>query len=130
MGSNPSQPYFYLEGIIMSDSNQEAELFFKDLFDFSDVPLYDFIRKYSAINLILLIRHCGYDRKTLAKELKMKPKHLNKILSGDRNLSLKDINKISDHLGYTFDIVFHNKDYPNPTQPWQIDKELSSNTLT
>ena len=78
MGSNPSQPYFYLEGIIMSDSNQEAELFFKDLFDFSDVPLYDFIREYSAINLILLIRHCGYDRKTLAKELKMKPKHLNK----------------------------------------------------
>ena len=130
MGSNPSQSYFYLEGIIMSDSNQEAELFFKDLFDFSDVPLYDFIRKCSAINLILLIRHCGYDRKTLAKELKMKPKHLNKILSGDRNLSLKDINKISDHLGYTFDIVFHNKDYPNPTQPWQIDKELSSNTLT
>lgn len=114
----------------VNKENEEASIFLRDLFDFSDVPLYCFIQEYSAINIILLMRHCGYDRKTLAKELKMKPRHLNKILSGDKNLSLKDICKISEHLGYTFDIVFHNKDYPNPTQPWQIDKELSSNTLT
>lgn len=76
-----------------------------------------------ANNLIFLLRHSGVSRSELAKRLNWKKSRVSRVLSGDVNLTLKTISAISDELGYAFDIVFYNQNYPKPKQPWKIDKE-------
>lgn len=76
-----------------------------------------------ASHLVGLLRHSNISRAELALQLGWKKSRVTKVLSGDENLTIKTITAIAEQLGYDFDIVFHNKNYEKPKQPWQIDRE-------
>lgn len=86
-----------------------------------------------AADLAILLHHSGLSRADIAKKLGWKKGRVTRILSGDQNLTIKTISQFVEALGYTFDVVFYNKAYPKPKQPWQIDKALKASitpTLT
>lgn len=76
-----------------------------------------------ASHLIGLLRHHKISRSELAQKLGWPKARVTKVLSGDVNLTLKTITAITHKLGYDFDVVFHNKNYEKPKQPWQIDRD-------
>lgn len=76
-----------------------------------------------ASHLIGLLRHHKISRSELAQRLGWSKGRVTKVLSGDVNLTIKTITTITHELGYDFDIVFHNKNYERPKQPWQIDRD-------
>lgn len=76
-----------------------------------------------ASHLVGLLRHRKISRAELAKDLGWSKGRVTKVLSGDENLTIKTITTITSKLGYDFDIIFHNKNYEKPKQPWQIDRE-------
>lgn len=76
-----------------------------------------------ASHLIGLLRHCNISRSELARELGWKKSRVTKVLSGDENLTIKTITIITQKLGYDFDVIFHNKNYEKPKQPWRIDRD-------
>ncbi len=76
-----------------------------------------------ASHLVGLLRHHKISRADLAKKLGWSKGRVTKVLSGDVNLTIKTITTITEKLGYDFDIVFHNKNYERPKQPWQIDRD-------
>lgn len=76
-----------------------------------------------AVDLVFLLKHSGLSRKELADKLNCPKSRITKILSGDENLTIKTITQVAEVLGYAFDVVFYNKNYPRPKQPWQIDRE-------
>lgn len=76
-----------------------------------------------ASHLVGLLRHSQISRSELALKLGWSKGRVTKVLSGDMNLTLKTIATITHKLGYDFDVVFHNKKYEKPKQPWQIDRE-------
>lgn len=77
----------------------------------------------TANRLVFLLKHSGLSRAELARKLGWKKSRVSKVLSGDMNLTIKTITAISEALEYDFEVVFYNKDYPKPKQPWQIDRE-------
>lgn len=76
-----------------------------------------------ASHLIGLLRHNKISRSELAQKLGWSKGRVTKVLSGDVNLTIKTITTITEKLGYDFEVVFHNKNYEKPKQPWQIDRE-------
>lgn len=93
-------------------------------FDFiDDLEPEDIQKEVVAANLSMLLVHTKCRRSELAKALGYKKSRVSRILSGDENLTLKTMTKVADSLGYTFDVVFYNKSYPKPKQPWEIDRE-------
>lgn len=76
-----------------------------------------------ASHLVGLLRHRKISRSDLAQQLGWSKGRVTKVLSGDVNLTIKTITTITEKLGYDFDIVFHNKNYEKPKQPWQIDRD-------
>ncbi|MDN5638164.1 MAG: helix-turn-helix domain-containing protein [Staphylococcus equorum] len=76
-----------------------------------------------ASHLVGLLRHQNISRSELAKDLGWSKSRVTKVLSGDENLTIKTMTMITQKLGYDFDIIFHNKNYEKPKQPWQIDRE-------
>lgn len=76
-----------------------------------------------ASHLVGLLHHCKVSRSELAKELGWKKSRVTKVLSGDENLTIKTITAITHKLGYDFDVIFHNKNYEKPKQPWRIDRD-------
>ncbi|MCU4406474.1 helix-turn-helix domain-containing protein [Acinetobacter junii] len=76
-----------------------------------------------ASHLVGLLRHSNMSRAELAAQLGWKKSRVTKVLSGDENLTIKTITAITQQLGYDFDVVFHNKNYEKPKQPWQVDRE-------
>jgi transcriptional regulator with XRE-family HTH domain len=76
-----------------------------------------------ASHLVGLLRHKKISRSELAKELGWRKSRVTKVLSGDENLTIKTMTVITQKLGYDFDVIFHNKNYDKPKQPWQIDRE-------
>ena len=83
-----------------------------------------------ASSLVSLLKHNGSSRAQLAGKLDCKRNRVTRILSGDENLTLKTITSVAEALGYAFDVVFYNKDYPKPKQPWTIDKENRKITIS
>lgn len=79
-----------------------------------------------ASHLVGLLRHHKISRSELAQNLGWSKGRVTKVLSGDVNLTIKTISTITQELGYDFDVVFHNKNYEKPKQPWQIDRERAS----
>ena len=79
-----------------------------------------------ASHLVGLLRHRKISRTELAKDLGWSKGRVTKVLSGDENLTIKTITTITSKLGYDFDIIFHNKNYEKPKQPWQIDREKTT----
>lgn len=77
-----------------------------------------------ANSLVFLLRHSDMSRTDIAHKLGWNKSRVTRILSGDENLTIKTISQFVEALGYTFDVVFYNQNYPRPKQPWQIDKEL------
>lgn len=77
----------------------------------------------TANRLVFLLKHSGLSRAELARKLGWKKSRVSKVLSGDMNLTIKTITAISEALGYDFEVIFYNEDYPKPKQPWQIDRE-------
>lgn len=82
-----------------------------------------------ASHLVGLLRHSNISRAELATQLGWKKSRVTRVLSGDENLTIKTISTITQQLGYDFDIVFHNKNYERPKQPWQTDKERRNHKL-
>lgn len=82
-----------------------------------------------ASHLVGLLRHQNISRSELAKELGWSKSRVTKVLSGDENLTIKTMTMITQKLGYDFDIIFHNKNYEKPKQPWQIDRERNAPNL-
>lgn len=89
------------------------------------IDLYELQMELVAADLAILLKHSGISRAELAQKLGWQKSRITRVLSGDDNLTLKTISQFTEALGYTFDVVFHNKNYPKPKQPWQIDKEIS-----
>lgn len=96
-----------------------------------DISLFDFIdelepediqKEMVAADLSMLLVHSDCSRSQLASVLEYKKSRISRILSGDENLTLKTLTKVANALGYTFDVVFYNNDYPKPNQPWHIDR--------
>lgn len=83
----------------------------------------------TANRLVFLLKHSGLSRAELARKLGWKKSRVSKVLSGDMNLTIKTITAISEALEYDFEVVFYNKDYPKPKQPWQIDRENKALTV-
>lgn len=79
-----------------------------------------------ANSLVFLLRHNGMSRADIASKLGWRKSRVTRVLSGDENLTIKTISQFADALGYTFDVIFHNQNYPRPKQPWQIDKALAT----
>lgn len=79
-----------------------------------------------ASHLVGLLRHQKISRSELAQKLGWSKGRVTKVLSGDVNFTIKTITTITQKLGYDFDVVFHNKNYEKPKQPWQIDREKAS----
>lgn len=97
----------------------------------NDISLFDFIDELEpediqmevvAADLSMLLVHANCSRSQLATNLGCKKSRISRILSGDENLTLKTLTKVADALGYTFDVIFHNKNYDRPKQPWHIDR--------
>lgn len=76
-----------------------------------------------ASDLVFLLKHSGLNRSELAKKLGCEKSRVTRVLSGDENLTIKTLTSVSESLGYGFDVVFYNKDYAKPKQPWTIDRE-------
>lgn len=76
-----------------------------------------------ASHLVGLLRHQKISRTELAKDLGWSKGRVTKVLSGDVNLTLRTITTITQKLGYDFDVIYHNKNYDKPKQPWQIDRD-------
>lgn len=102
----------------------------------NDVSLFDFIdelepediqKEVVAADLSMLLMHSNYSRTRLGADLGYGKSRISRILSGDENLTLKTLTKVADALGYTFDVIFYNKNYPKPKQPWNIDRENKKN---
>lgn len=94
------------------------------LFDFiHDLDPEDIKKETVAADLSMLLVHSNCSRSQLAEDLGYKKSRVSRILSGDENLTLKTLTKVADSLGYTFDVIFYNKSYPKPKQPWEIDRE-------
>ena len=98
----------------------------------NDISLFDFIdelepediqKEVVAADLSMLLVHSDYSRTRLGADLGYGKSRISRILSGDENLTLKTLTKVADALGYTFDVVFYNKNYPKPKQPWNIDRD-------
>lgn len=98
----------------------------------NDISLFDFIdelepediqKEVVAADLSMLLVHSDYSRTRLGTDLGYGKSRISRILSGDENLTLKTLTKVADTLGYTFDVVFYNKNYPKPKQPWNIDRD-------
>ncbi|EEY78937.1 DNA-binding helix-turn-helix protein [Acinetobacter calcoaceticus RUH2202] len=81
-----------------------------------------------ASHLVGLLRHNKISRSELAQKLGWSKGRVTKVLSGDVNLTIKTITTITQKLGYDFEVVFHNKNYEKPKQPWQIDREKAMPT--
>lgn len=79
-----------------------------------------------ASHLVGLLRHHKMSRSELAQNLGWSKGRVTKVLSGDVNLTIKTITTITQKLGYDFDVVFHNKNYEKPKQPWQLDREKNA----
>lgn len=79
-----------------------------------------------ASHLVGLLRHHKISRSELAQKLGWSKGRVTKVLSGDVNLTIKTMTTITQKLGYDFDVVFHNKNYEKPKQPWQIDREKAA----
>jgi len=103
----------------------------------NDISLFDFIDELEpediqmevvAADLSMLLVHANCSRSQLATNLGYKKSRISRVLSGDENLTLKTLTKVTDALGYTFDVIFHNKNYDRPKQPWTIDRENKKNT--
>lgn len=97
----------------------------KFLGDTYPIDLSELQMELVAADLAILLKHSGVSRTELAQKLGWKKSRITRVLSGDNNLTLKTISQFVEALGYTFDVVFHNKNYPKPKQPWQIYKEIS-----
>ena len=82
-----------------------------------------------ASHLVGLLRHRKISRSELAQQLGWPKGRVTKVLSGDVNLTLKTITTITQKLGYDFEVVFHNKNYEKPKQPWQRDREKNTPNL-
>lgn len=98
----------------------------------SDINLFEGIDQLSAseiqmdlvaADLTLILKHSGLNRSQLADKLGCKKSRVTRILSGDDNLTLKTITSVAEVLGYAYDVVFYNKNYAKPKQPWTIDRE-------
>lgn len=76
-----------------------------------------------ASDLVFLLKHSGMNRSELAKKLGCEKSRVTRVLSGDENLTIKTLTSVSESLGYGFDVVFYNKDYAKPKQPWTIDRD-------
>lgn len=76
-----------------------------------------------ASDLALLLRHTGLKRTDLARELGVKKSRITRILSGEENLTIKSLTSVAEALDYTFDVVFYNKNYSKPKQPWTVERE-------
>ncbi|WP_051156596.1 helix-turn-helix domain-containing protein [Herbaspirillum huttiense] len=79
-----------------------------------------------AANLAALIYHCGKSRAAIAEELGMHKSAVTRLLSGKNNTKLKTIWEITSHLGFDFDVVFHNASVPPPLQPWDHESPLEA----
>lgn len=94
-----------------------------DVFDDGhDIDMSDIQMELVASSLVSLLKHSGNSRAQLAGKLDCRRNRVTRILSGDENLTLKTITSVAEALGYAFDIVFYNKDYAKPKQPWHIDR--------
>lgn len=83
-----------------------------------------------AAHLVGLLAHSKVSRAELGAKLNWNKSRVSKVLSGNENLTLKTIFAVTSALGYDFDVVFFNKKYSRPKQPWQIDREkLKNETL-
>ena len=76
-----------------------------------------------ASDLASLLKHSGFSRVELAEKLDCPKSRVTRILSGDENLTIKTITQVAEALGYAYDVVFYNKNYARPKQPWQVDRE-------
>ena len=76
-----------------------------------------------ASHLVGLLRHRKISRSELAQKLGWSKGRVTKVLSGDVNLTIKTITTITQSLGYDFEVIFHNKNYEKPKQPWRIDRD-------
>lgn len=83
---------------------------------------YEINMELVAADLAILLHHSGLSRADVAQKLGWKKSRVTRVLSGDQNLTIKTISEFVEALGYTFDVVFYNKSYPKPKQPWQMDK--------
>lgn len=75
-----------------------------------------------ASDLVVLLKHSGLSRVELARKLGWSKGRVTRVLSGDENLTIKTITSVAEALEYGFDVVFYNKNYAKPKQPWQIDR--------
>lgn len=94
-----------------------------DVFDDGhDIDMSDIQMELVASSLVSLLKHSGSSRAQLAGKLDCRRNRVTRILSGDENLTLRTISSVAEALGYAFDVVFYNKDYAKPKQPWHIDR--------
>ncbi|WP_298980184.1 helix-turn-helix domain-containing protein [uncultured Psychrobacter sp.] len=91
--------------------------------EFSTLDATEIQMELVASDLTLLLRHSGLKRSDLATILGVKKSRITRILSGDENLTIRSITSVAEALDYTFDVVFYNKNYPKPKQPWTIKRE-------
>lgn len=84
-----------------------------------DINLAEVNMELVASDLALLLRHSNTSRTEIAHKLGWRKSRVTRVLSGDENLTIKTLSQFALALGYTFDVVFHNADYPKPKQPWQ-----------
>lgn len=90
---------------------------------FADLPAMDpfeIKQDMIAANLSALISYCGKTRSAIAEELGFHKSAVTRLLSGKNNTKIRTIWEIASHLGYDFDIVFHNEinRVTSNLQPW------------
>ncbi|MCI3877704.1 helix-turn-helix domain-containing protein [Acinetobacter higginsii] len=76
-----------------------------------------------AASLVGLMKHKGLNRVGLATALGWNKSRVSRLLSGDENLTVKTLTNVVHKLGYDFELVYFNKNYERPKQPWHIDRE-------
>ena len=67
--------------------------------------------------------YAGKSRADVVTGLGMDKSRISHIFSGNGNVTLKTIHKVSRYLGYEFDVVFRLIEAPRALQPWQSPVE-------
>lgn len=73
----------------------------------------------TGLTLARALAESGKSKADLARDLQWKPSRVSRVFSGEGNLTLRTLFKVTTALSLDFDVVLRKKQQPRAAQPWE-----------
>ncbi|MBK5931286.1 helix-turn-helix domain-containing protein [Halochromatium salexigens] len=73
-----------------------------------------------GMTLARALAESGKSKADLARDLNWKPSRISRVFSGEGNLTLRTLFKVTSALGLDFDVILRKTHQPRAAQPWEL----------